>query len=244
MKKMIGLLLVAIALNAAALAQDSTLKSPPPNQPAGQPATQTTNQPQEKKEHKPPIGIGIKGGVNFANVTNVSDVNGSHSTGWMIGAFFQPNSKGILGFRTELIYSKQGYNFAEGGTTGKVNLDYILLPQLFVINITRFFELHAGFQMAFLINAQADSSKPTSGSNPYAAVMDYYNRFDYGFCGGFEVKPFRRLFVGARYNASLNNRYKMPDSGSMTGQVPPFIPTSTDVNFKNNVIQLYAGLKF
>ena len=144
-----------------------------------------------------------------------------------------------MGFRTEFIFSKQGYNFANASTTGKVNLNYLLLPQLFVINITRFFEIHAGFQMAFLLNATADSSKPASANNPYASIMDYYNRFDYGVCGGVEIKPFRRLFIGARYNISLNNLYKMPeDGGSMASTVPPFVPSSGDVNFKNNVIQV------
>ena len=230
MKKVIGLFLAAVMwISTPLVAQDSTHTAP----------TQT----KEKKESKPPIGIGLKAGVNFANVTNVSDVGGGKSTGFMIGAFFAPNSKGIVGFRTEFIFSKQGYDYAHGSTTGSVKLNYILLPQLFVVNISRFFELHAGFQMAFLLNATADSSKPASGSNPYSAIMDYYNRFDYGVVGGFEVKPFRRLFVGARYNLSLADLYKS-DANMGTGPVPPFIPSTGSIDFKNNVVQVYAGVKF
>lgn len=55
--------------------------------------------------------------------------------------FYSPGSqtKG-KGYRTEIIYSKQGYDFAKGNTTGSVQLDYILLPQLATYNITKFFK--------------------------------------------------------------------------------------------------------
>ena len=74
--------------------------------------------------------IGIKGGINFANVTEVSAINNSSQSGFAIGLFMAPKPKGIIGFRSELIYSKQGYNFETNTNTGNVNLDYILLPQL------------------------------------------------------------------------------------------------------------------
>lgn len=195
-----------------------------------------------KDKSSDPKGFGIKAGVNFANVTNASQVNAGNTTGFLIGAFFQPSSKGLFGYRSEILYSKQGYDFASSTATGAVKLDYILLPQLMTINITRFLEIHAGFQMAFLLNASADSSKPASGSDPYADIMEYYNRFDYGFCGGVEIKPIRRLFIGARYNISLNSLYK--DPYSVSGTTPPFIPDISDLNVRNNVFQLYAGLKF
>ncbi len=205
-------------------------------------------QPQEKKqkkEPKPGIGIGIKVGTNFANVTNASQINGSNTTGFLIGAFFAPGSgTKVMGFRTEFIYSKQGYNFADGTTTGTVKLDYILMPQLMTINITKYFEIHLGMQVAFLINAKADSSQPSSIGNPYAGMMDYYNRFDYGFAGGVQIHPVLGLFIGARYNISFSSLYSSSESSG--APLPPFIPPtgSGDLNFKNNVIQLYAGWRF
>jgi hypothetical protein len=57
------------------------------------------------------------------------------------------------------------------------------------INITKFRAITGGMQMAYLLNATADSSKPASGTNPYAPIMDYYNRFDYGAAGGIEIYP-------------------------------------------------------
>lgn len=181
--------------------------------------------------------IGVKGGVNFANVTDVSSINNSSQTGFAIGAFMAPKPKGLLGFRTELIYSKQGYNFDTNTNTGNVNLDYILLPQLVNINLTKFFQIQLGMQMAFLINATAEESN--SDTEGYEEIMDYYNKIDYGFAGGLEVHPLGGLLVGARINLSFADLYK--DMEDMTTPPPSFIP---EVNVKSNVVNLYVGWHF
>jgi hypothetical protein len=187
--------------------------------------------------------IGIKAGVNFANVTNASDISASNNTGFHAGIFLAPPSPGIMGFRTELLFSRQGYNFGTNTNTGKVDLDYILLPQLMSINITKFFSIQLGAQMAFLVNAKADTTTSSGTTNPYSGIMDYYNKFDYGFAGGIEIHPFKGLLVGARYNISLGNLYKDPSSyDTSTGGAPPsFIPT---VDVKNNVFQISVGWIF
>jgi len=186
--------------------------------------------------------FGIKAGVNFANVTNASEINSGSESGFMAGIFLAPPSTGVMGFRTELIFSRQGYSYKTNTNTGVVNLDYILLPQLMQINITKFFSIQLGAQMAFLINAKADSSTSSGGSSPYGEIMDVYNKFDYGFAGGIEIHPFKGLLVGARYNISLGNLYKDPSSYEMNGGQPPsFIPA---VDVKNNVLQIFAGWIF
>jgi hypothetical protein len=184
--------------------------------------------------------IGIKAGINFANVTKASDINANSQTGFLAGLFLAPPSKGVISSRTELIYSRQGYSYESNTNTGNVNLDYIILPQLMGINITKFVQLQIGAQMAFLINAKVDSNTTSSGSNPYGKIMDYYNKFDYGFAGGVEVHPIMGLLVGARYNISLGNLYKDPSSYP-PGTPPDFIPT---IDVKNNVVQLFVGWTF
>jgi hypothetical protein len=191
------------------------------------------------------LGIGLKAGLNFADVTNASSINNSNRSGFMAGVFLAPQSKSILSSRTELIYSRQGYNYKSNTNTGNVNLDYIILPQLIGINITKFVQIQIGAQMAFLINAKVDSSNSTgsSGSSPYGKIMDYYNRFDYGFAGGIEIHPVKGLLIGARYNISLGNLYKDPSTFS-SGTTPTptdFIPK---VDAKNNVVQVFAGWIF
>ncbi len=187
--------------------------------------------------------IGIKAGVNFANVTKASQVNAENTTGFLAGIFLAPPSKGIISSRTELLFSRQGYDFKSGTNTGTVNLDYILLPQLMSINVTKFFSIQLGAQLAFLINAKADSSTNTSGgSNPYGEVMDYYNKFDYGFAAGIEVHPFKGLLIGARYNISLGDLYNT--DAFTNGTTPPNFAPNPEINVKNNVLQIFAGWIF
>jgi hypothetical protein len=182
---------------------------------------------------------GLKGGINFANITNVSSINNSSNTGFSAGLFIAPKPKGLFGFQSEIDFSRQGYNFDTNTNTGNVNLDYILLPQLSTINITRFVQIQIGPQVAFLINAKASDTKTSSGSS-YTNMLSYYNRFDYGATGGVEIHPFKGLLIGGRYSLSLGNIYKNLEN-SPPGTVPSFIPK---VNVKNNVVNIYIGYHF
>lgn len=181
--------------------------------------------------------FGVKAGLNFANVTNASSINSSSRTGFHAGVFIAPQSKRMLGSRTEIIFSRQGYDYKTNTSTGKVNLDYIILPQYMTINITRFFQVQLGAQMAFLLNAKVDSSNSNGGNTGATKIMSAYNRFDYGFGGGVEVHPVSGLLVGARFNIGLGNLYKDPASGASGSYIP-----KTDV--KNNVFQLFMGWRF
>lgn len=185
-----------------------------------------------------PAQIGLKAGVNFANVGNASSINSSNQSGFLVGLFLAPPTKNIIASRTEIIYSKQGYNFQTSSKTGSVHLDYIIVPQLMGVNITKFVQLQLGAQMAFLLNAKGDSTNTSNPamSGPYSSMMSYYNKFDYGYAAGAEIHPFKGLLIGARYNVSLGKLYKH----LQTGQKPSF--TAEDA--KNNVVQIFAGWTF
>ncbi len=179
--------------------------------------------------------LGLKAGLNFANITNANSINATSRTGFHAGIFFAGSSKSILSSRSELLFSRQGYNFENNSNTGTVNLDYILFPQLLAINITPLFQIQAGGQVAYLINAKLDST--STGSNSADQVIKLYNRLDFGLAGGVEVHPLKSVVVGARINVSLGRLYKEPEPG----QQYSFIP---DIDAKNNLFQLFAGIKF
>jgi hypothetical protein len=179
--------------------------------------------------------IGIKGGLNFAKVSKASDINSSSRSGFHAGLFLAPPSKKILSSRTEILFSRQGYDYKNSTNTGNVNLDYIQMGQLMSINITKYFSLMLGAQTSYLISAQVDSSN-TNGSGPENAMMNLFNRIDYGYAVGVEIHPVAGLIIGARYNVSLAKVYK--DLQSF--QKPSF--TSKDA--KNNVIQISVGWRF
>ncbi|MFN8291548.1 MAG: outer membrane beta-barrel protein [Chitinophagaceae bacterium] len=180
------------------------------------------------------LAIGAKAGLNFVNVTNTAGIHADSRSGYMIGAFLSPKPKKLFGFRTEVLLSRQGYDYKNGTSTGSVNLDYLLLPQLLTINFSKRAEAHAGGQLAFLLNAGVDSTG--GGSN--SSLFDYFNRFDYGLAGGLQVSPFSGLFIGARMNISLHNLNKEQPLGTPS---PRFVPKEF---IKNNVVQLYAGWRF
>jgi hypothetical protein len=178
------------------------------------------------------ISIGVKGGLNFANIADASDINSSSKTGYMLGGYIGPKKRNGFGFRSEFILSRQGYNYKTNTNTGNVSLDYLLLPQLFTLNFTKLVQLHAGGQAAILLNADVDST----GGNSNGSLLEYFNRFDYGIVGGAEISPLLGFFVGARLNISLSAANK-----NASANWPNFIPK---VDARNNVVQLYAGWRF
>jgi Outer membrane protein beta-barrel domain len=182
--------------------------------------------------------IGIKAGLNFAQVSKASDINNGSKSGYHVGVFLAPASSGILSSRTELIFSRQGYNYKSDSNSGKVDLDYLQLGQLLSINITKYFSLMFGAQTAILLNAKVDSSQQTNPNLPpgYGKLMDLYNRFDYGYALGAEVHPVMGLVIGARYNVSLAKVYKDLENFQR--------PSFTSADARNNVVQLYAGWRF
>lgn len=176
--------------------------------------------------------IGLKAGINFANVSKASSFNSSSRSGFHVGVLMAPVSKSIISSRTELIFSRQGYDYKTSSNTGEVNLDYIQLGQMMSVNITKYFSLLLGAQTAYLVSAKVDSTNNGNGMGG-AGIMSLYNRIDYGYAVGAEVHPFKGLLLGLRYNVSLNKLYE----SFSTGQMPSF--SSEDA--KNNVVQVYAG---
>lgn len=187
--------------------------------------------------------FGIKAGLNFSNVTNATVVNNSTRSGFHAGILFSPSSKAILGSRTELLYSRQGYNYTSASTNGSVKLDYIMLSQLMAVNITRFVQIQLGAQISYLLTAAADSNKASTGNASADKILSFYNRLDYGFAGGIEIHPIKKLLVGARYSISLSNLYKQPDPSSQ-GSSSSFDPGAGGVDFKNNLVQVFIGYRF
>ena len=196
--------------------------------------------------------FGIQAGFNYANVSKASDINNSSKSGFNAGIIIAPASKGWFGYRSEYIFSQQGYNYSTAVNTGNVNLDYIQTSQLASINISKYFSLLFGAQTSYLVNAGVDSSNkandPGTGNsnNPGMGMLDSlkdlmgsydsYNKIDYGYAIGAEVHPYKGITIGAKYNVSLSKLYKSIYSMQM--------PSFTIADAKNNVVQLYVGWIF
>jgi hypothetical protein len=195
---------------------------------------------QKEMNYKPDRNqFGIKAGYNWSYVTaSGQGFKTNNNSGFMVGAFFAPKPSNGRGYRTELVFSRQGYTFDNGGKNTDVMNDYIYLPQLTTFGIGKFLQLQLGGQVGFLLN-----SKMTSGAKD-TTITGLLNRVDYGFAGGVEIRPYKGLLIGGRYNLGLGKLYKKWEQ-SATNPNPyplPFNPETT--NLKNGVVQFFVGYAF
>jgi hypothetical protein len=168
----------------------------------------------------------------------------------MVAVFLAPPSTGTIGFRSELLYSKQGFDYTNpNGITGTVSNDYLMIPQMMTINITKFVQLQAGAFAGYLLNTKdSNIPKSTTDNDPSKAALDLMNRFDYGAAGGIEIHPFKGLILNARYNMGFAKLYKEQSDVAQTNptSVTSFNPLAKyeNIDTKNAVIQISAGYRF
>lgn len=224
MKEIIILTIIACLALSQGKAQTSDLTSP--------------SFQNEMKSMKPKLGI--KAGYNFAKLTgSTPDFSPKSNNGFMVAGFFAPQSKGV-GYRTELIFSRQGFSFDESGKMQDVTQDYVYMPHLTTFTIAKKVQLQAGGQVGYLLNAKKSSSAQTEEEK----ITEYMNRFDYGFAGGIEIYPFKGLLIGGRYNVSFGNLFKT-SAAATTSPIPSPLPFNPEeVKGKNAVVQFFVGYRF
>lgn len=153
----------------------------------------------------------------------------------MFGAFFSPSNKGGFGYRSELVFSRQGFSYDNNGSRQDVQIDYIYLPQLATFSIGNFFQLQAGGQIGYLLKSSIQSEDATTEEQK---ITEFMNRLDAGATFGFEIYPLKRLIIGSRYNISFGKLYEQ----EMTSPSPfPFDPSK--VKGRNAVLQFFAGIR-
>jgi hypothetical protein len=186
----------------------------------------------------PKAKFGLTGGLNFFSINRIKsvDLTTNNNTGFFVGGHYSVPAK-TFGYRTEVLFSRQGYDYKTGSQTGGVMLDYLVLPQLTTLNMTKFFQLYAGAQVAFLLNTKVDSLPGPSSVPNMEDAKDYFSKINYGFTAGVEAKPLAGLLVGGRYNLFFN---LLQNSNTAS---PSYIP-KYEGNLKNGLLQLYVGYRF
>jgi hypothetical protein len=237
MKKM-TFLIIAVALTSLIKASAQTL-----------PET-NTDDIMKKMAKEMKRKVGIKVGYNVAKILgSANNFSPKNQNGFMVSGFYAPASKG-LGYRTELIFSRQGFSFDESGKMQNVSQDYIYMPHFTTFTIAKKVQLQAGGQVGYLLNAKkSPETKTTSGSEQEQQITDFMNRVDYGAAVGVEVYPFKGLIIGGRYNVSMGNIYKKYETMGSTTPTPMPVPYPLPVNpndFKgrNAVVQFFIGYTF
>ena len=134
-------------------------------------------------------GVGIKGGMNFATLNNVDDIDSR--TGFHFGVFGQiPLSKNIA-LQPEALISTQGAKL----DIGDVNLNYIQVPILLRLTIIKILNIHFGPQFGFNTKAELGDSD----------IKEFVKGTDFSAAVGAGVNLPFRLEAGLRYNIGISD---------------------------------------
>lgn len=131
------------------------------------------------------VALGIKGGLNFANV-DVSDASPDSKTGYHFGAFAEIGMGGIA-VQPELLFSTKGAD--------KFDLSYLEIPILLKKNFAKVLNIHLGPQFGILTKAESDGTD----------VKDFLKSSDISGVIGAGVNLPMGLVGGARYVLGLSD---------------------------------------
>jgi len=173
--------------------------------------------------------FGVKGGLNMSNLYTDDADDENVLYGFNAGVYATLPISDFIAIQPELLFTTRGskleYNNALVQGNAKFKLNYIELPLLVRVNITKNFNVHAGGYASYLV-----SSKVT-GDGDFDFEEDFdtddFNKFDAGIAAGIGV-DFSPLSVGLRYNYGLTTIVKDGDDSS---------------DLKNSNLSLYLSYK-
>ena len=137
------------------------------------------------------IGVGIKGGVNFANQA-VKDVDTKSITSYHVGAYLNLNLSDKFGITPEVLYTANGSKWEDT----KVNTDYVAIPVMFRFMPMKLISLEAGPQFSFLTKAEVED---------VGDVKDQLKKNDFGLAFGAGLHLPMGFNAGARYIYGFTN---------------------------------------
>ena len=164
------------------------------------------------------VDFGIKAGVNFANVTDASEL--SNRTGFVAGIFAGGKLNDNLGIQADLLYSQQGAEFE----FGDFNLDYVILPVVLKYYVSQGFNIQGGPQFGIVVNDDVNATI-------LGEIIDDLGTADFDISGviglGYDLPM--GLRVSGRYNFGLTD---VPDDDRFA------------TSGKNSVVTLAIGYSF
>jgi len=183
--------------------------------------------------------IGVKGGFNMSNLYTEDVDDENVLFGVNLGLFAELPLISDISLQPEILFSSKGaelkYDNAFATGTAKFRLNYIEVPLLLKLNVTKSFNVHFGPYAAFLIDSKITNEDANGSVNFEQEVSnDDLNKFDYGLAGGIGF-DFGAFGIGARYNHGLNTVGK---ERTFFGQ------TYTFPDSKNSVLSVYGSIKF
>lgn len=140
---------------------------------------------------QPGIGLGIKGGANFANQA-VKDISTKSITSYHVGAYINVNFTESFGITPEVLFSAHGTSREDV----EVNTSYVAIPIMLRVKPIKLISVEAGPQFSFLTKAEMEG---------VGDIKDQFKNNDFGLAfGGAVHLPFG-LQIGARYILGFTN---------------------------------------
>ncbi len=147
------------------------------------------------------VSLGLKGGLNFANV-NTSSVTAAYESraGYHLGAFLTAKFT-KLAIQPEIIFSQQGSKIVVSGTSFDSNFSYVNIPVMLKFYLVSGLNLQAGPQFGFLTSATGPD--PAGIASGTVDIKSYLKSTDFsiGLGAGFDIKKFS---IDARYNLGIS----------------------------------------
>jgi hypothetical protein len=172
------------------------------------------------------FSLGIKGGVNFANI-NVSDPQATWDgkTGFHGGAFALIKVTAFA-VQPEVIFSQQGSKVSFNSQDINANFSYLNVPIIAKFYLPLGLNLQLGPQFGFLTSAESDFN-PVTGSLQTTDLTNYYKNSDVSIGMGIGWDLPMKLSIDARYNLGVS---EINDNASLS-------------QTKNQVFQISLGYK-
>jgi len=153
--------------------------------------------------------LGIKGGVNLSSFFTKDDSNSKMLTGFNFGVFGKMQISNQISVQPEFNFTTKGaevvYNSLIVDGTARFRLNYVEIPLLLVINITRNFNINAGPYAAYMISGIVKNESNINLFNFEQNIETQdYNRVDAGIALGAGI-DLGAISLGARYNYGLTN---------------------------------------
>ncbi|WP_163411436.1 porin family protein [Flavobacterium ajazii] len=179
--------------------------------------------------------FGIKGGFNMSNLYTDDADDENILYGFNAGVYATLPISDFVAIQPELLFTTKGseleYDNTLASGSSKFKLNYIELPLLVRINITKNFNIHAGGYASYLVSAKVSGDGDINFDEEINA--DDLERFDAGLSAGIGV-DFNPISVGLRYNYGLTTIGKEREIAGTSYTFP---------DAKNSNLSLYLSYK-
>ena len=176
----------------------------------------------------PKFGYGVKAGINVAGQSSTAtgeEIDVKKVLGVNAGGYCNYFVNNYIGFQAEILVSGKGSHWKDYYDDRKDILTYVDFPVLVKYQPVRYFNVHAGAIIGFMVSAK---QKDLETGIKYD-IREIYEPIDYSLVGGIEGTLPNKINITLRYV------YGMSAATNDLVYVEPW---------KNNFIQFSVGYRF